>query len=99
MFGGASLPRIYDLCLCCLYIDVKENIICQNLRFFLLFMESLLCQKPNVSTIISNVSEAVVTAVTACVSDTLQSARSTLLIWQLFQLILFPGISQFKGVI
>lgn len=64
--GGTSLPCIYDL-LSCLYIDVKENIICQNLRFFLLFMESLQYRKPNVSSIISYVSWAIVTAVTACI--------------------------------
>lgn len=66
---GIGLPCIYDLLLCCLYINVKENIICQNLRFFLLFMDSLLYQKPNVSSIISYVSRATVTAVTACVSE------------------------------
>lgn len=66
---GTRQPCIYDLLLCCLYIDVKENIICQNLRVFLLFMESLMYQKPNVSSIISSVSWAVVTAVTACVSE------------------------------
>lgn len=67
--GGASLPLIYDLLLCCLYIDVKENIICRTFRFFLLFMESLLYQEPNASLMISNKCKAVVTAATACVLD------------------------------
>lgn len=40
--GRQFAPYIYDLFLYCLYIDVKENIICQNLRLFALFMESLL---------------------------------------------------------
>lgn len=68
-WGASVCPVFMIFLLCCLYIDVKENIICQNLRFFLLFMESLPFQKPNAPSIISNISQAVVTAVTACVSE------------------------------
>ena len=38
-WGRQSALYLWSFLLCCLYIDVKENIICQNLRFFLLFIK------------------------------------------------------------
>ena len=38
---GHQFACIYDLFLCCLYIDVKENIICQNLKVLFIIYEEL----------------------------------------------------------
>lgn len=70
--GVVRLHGIYDILLRRLYINAKESI-CQSLSLSsLLFMKSLQYRKPNVSSIISGVSWAVVTAGTACPSEPTQ---------------------------
>lgn len=46
--GGASLPRIYDLLFCCLYIDVKEYYLSESKVPFLIYGELIVSETKRV---------------------------------------------------
>lgn len=46
--GGASLPHIYDLLFCCLYIDVKEYYLSEFKVLFLIYGELIVSETKHV---------------------------------------------------